>query len=152
MYHGEDSLFSGWSITILVPFSCMFSKKNYVKFSHVNNCLYKTSAIFIWAIQSSRTFTVFGSSTGLQLNNVFLSHHFNTSLQPPTSQQYFSLTPLQHQPPAPAQRTEWFTLWEENITCIPSYAPLNIEALAHMSYQHISRKFNLLPAISRSDS
>ena len=40
-------------------------------------------------------------------NSVFLSHHSSSSLQPPASQQYFSLTPLQQQPPAPAQRTGW---------------------------------------------
>ena len=33
-------------------------------------------------------------------NSVFLSHRSSTSFQPPASQQYFSLTPLQ--PPAPA--------------------------------------------------
>ena len=49
---------------------------------------------------------MFGSSTSLQLNSVFLSHRSSTNLQPPASQQCFSLTPLQHQPPAPAQRTE----------------------------------------------
>jgi len=70
---------------------------------------------------------VFGGSTSLQLNSVSLSHRSSTSLQPPASQQYFSLTPLQHQPPAPAQQTEW--LWfskrndEQAMICMTAAAP-----------------------------
>jgi hypothetical protein len=33
-------------------------------------------------------------------SSVFLSHHFSTNHQLPASQQYFSLTTNQHQPPA----------------------------------------------------
>jgi hypothetical protein len=39
-------------------------------------------------------------------SSVFLSHHFSTSHQPPVSQQYFSLTTNQHQPPATRQPNE----------------------------------------------
>ena len=74
--------------------------------------------------------TVFGSSTSLQLNSVFLSHRSSTSLQPPASQQCFSLTPLQHQPPAPAKRTEWIYsdyIWSWNeLTKHPLPPPYNV--------------------------
>jgi hypothetical protein len=41
---------------------------------------------------------------GSQLaSSAFLSHQFSTSQQPPASQQYFSLTTNQHQPPATSQ-------------------------------------------------
>ena len=53
------------------------------------------------------TITLFGSSSSLQPNSIFLSHCSSINFQPPTSQQYFSLTPLQPPAPAPAQRTEW---------------------------------------------
>jgi hypothetical protein len=39
-------------------------------------------------------------------SSVFLSHHFSTSHQPPTSQHYFSLTTNQHQPLATSQPNE----------------------------------------------
>ena len=39
---------------------------------------------------------VFVSSTSLQFNSVFFLHCSSTSLQPPASQYYFSLTSLQH--------------------------------------------------------
>ena len=50
---------------------------------------------------------LFCSSTSQQApaNSVFLSHYSSSSLQPPASQQCFSLTPLQQQAPAPAQQT-----------------------------------------------
>ena len=51
-------------------------------------------------------YTLFGSSSSLQSNSVFLSCRSSTSFQPPASQQYFSLTPLQPSAPTPAQRTE----------------------------------------------
>ena len=50
--------------------------------------------------------TLFGSFGSLQPNSIFLSHCSSTSFQPPASQHYFSLTPLQPPAPAPAQRTE----------------------------------------------
>ena len=52
--------------------------------------------------------TMFGSSSSLQLNSIFLSPSSSTSFQPPASQQYFSLTPLQPPAPVPTQRIiEW---------------------------------------------
>jgi hypothetical protein len=39
-------------------------------------------------------------------SSAFLSHQFSTSQQPPASQQYFSLTTNQHQPPATSQPNE----------------------------------------------
>jgi hypothetical protein len=39
-------------------------------------------------------------------SSVFLSHQFSTSHQPPASQQYFSLTINQPQPPATSQPNE----------------------------------------------
>jgi hypothetical protein len=36
-------------------------------------------------------------------SSAFLSYQFSTGHQPPTSQQYFSLTINQHQPPAISQ-------------------------------------------------
>ena len=58
--------------------------------------------------------TVFGSSTSLQLNSVFLSHRSSTSLQPP----------------APAQRTEWIYsdyIWSWNeLTKHPLPPPYNV--------------------------
>jgi hypothetical protein len=39
-------------------------------------------------------------------SSVFLSHYFSTSHQPPASQQYFSLTTNQYQPPATNQLNE----------------------------------------------
>jgi hypothetical protein len=39
-------------------------------------------------------------------SSAFLSHHFNTSHQSSVSQQYFSLTTNQHQPPATSQPNE----------------------------------------------
>ena len=41
--------------------------------------------------------TLFCSNNLKPASSVFLSHHSSSSLQPPASQQYFSLTPLQHQ-------------------------------------------------------
>jgi hypothetical protein len=42
----------------------------------------------------------------LAVSSVFLLHQFSTSQQPPASQQYFSLTRNQHQPPATSQPNE----------------------------------------------
>ena len=41
------------------------------------------------------SFTLFGSSSSLQPNSVFLSHCSNIIFQPPANQEYFSLTLLQ---------------------------------------------------------
>jgi hypothetical protein len=40
------------------------------------------------------------------VSSAFLSHQFSTSYQPPASQQYFSLTINQPQPPATSQPNE----------------------------------------------
>jgi hypothetical protein len=40
-------------------------------------------------------------------SSAFLSHQFSTNQQPPASQQYFSLTTNQHQPPATSQPNEF---------------------------------------------
>jgi len=39
-------------------------------------------------------------------SSIFLTHQISTSHQPPVSQQYFSLTTNQHQPPATTSRTD----------------------------------------------
>ena len=59
-------------------------------------------------LRGGRCYILFGSSSSLQLNSIFLLHRSSTSFQPPVSQQYFSLTPLQPPAPAlaPAQRTK----------------------------------------------
>ena len=60
-------------------------------------------------VSSMMNITLFGSSSTLQPNSIFLSHR--SSFQPPDSQQYFSLTPLQPPAPVPTQRTEWSNAW-----------------------------------------
>ena len=60
-------------------------------------------------------FTVFGWSTLLQRYSIFLSHHSSHQLQLQPAQQYFSLTPFQLQPPAPACRTQWLFSSDETL-------------------------------------
>ena len=61
--------------------------------------------------------TAFGLLLQLQPNSIFLSHHSSSILQLQPAQQYFSLTPLQLQPPALACRTQWIKLGLKKEVC-----------------------------------
>jgi hypothetical protein len=66
-------------------------------------------ALFGWLAQPAVFFSHTKSapaSSHQPASSIFLSHQFSTSQQSPASQQYFSLTTNQHQPPATSQPNE----------------------------------------------